>query len=134
MGYGAASIAPSPLNSPDPVGITYGVGGPAGTPSAFGAVASPPPPSSSTATTGTSVTSLHTLATSTGGETRSYNASMGVSLAYTPSISSASDPQLPDYQAVYHAPVSPTPTEYPAYPSQATYVPQTSPGPRYGGS
>ncbi|OIW31184.1 hypothetical protein CONLIGDRAFT_304832 [Coniochaeta ligniaria NRRL 30616] len=138
MGYTGASIAPSPLNSPVPA--IAGI--PAVAPSTFGALASPPPYSSSTTATATTSTSPHATTTSTGGEAQSYYASMGMSAAYAPSISSTYEPSVlssaptpvPAYQAAYHPPVSPVTTEYPAYPPQATYVPHTSPGPRYGGS
>ncbi|KAB5547286.1 hypothetical protein GE09DRAFT_206713 [Coniochaeta sp. 2T2.1] len=125
---------------------------------------SSPPPDSGTTTATTPPTTATAgsyptePATSTagGGEAQSYYASMGISDAYAPSISSTYEPSVlssaptpsPAYQAAYHPPVSPEPpsaayppppmsppaAQYPAYPAQATYVPYTSPGPRYGGS
>ncbi|KAH8908040.1 hypothetical protein BR93DRAFT_967894 [Coniochaeta sp. PMI_546] len=138
MGYTGASIAASPLNSPDP-GAT---GSTIATHPASGTPAAPPPYSGSTTAITPTLTSPYAAATSTGGEAQSYFASMGMSAAYAPSVSSTYEPSVlssaptpvPAYQAAYHPPASPAPTEYPAYPPQATYVPQSSPGPRYGGS
>lgn len=144
MGYAGvgAFIAPSPLSSPDPTGLPYSASTASTTPSGFGAVASPPPYSGNTPAPISGNDGLYAPATSTGGEAQSYYASMGMSTAYARSISSTYEPSLmsststpvPAYQAAYPPPVSPPPTQYPAYPAQATYVPHTLPGPRYGGS
>lgn len=131
MGYAGAGVAPSPLSTQDPAAP----GNLPIAPPTSGALASPPPYSASTTATTATAT-----ATPTGGEAQSYYATMGMSAAYAPSVSSTYEPSVlsspptptPAYQAAYHPPVSPPPTEYPAYPPQATYVPHTSPGPRYG--
>lgn len=146
MSYAGASIAPSPLNSPDPAGTTHSDHA-AGL-STSAALASPPPYTSSTTNgtnttaTATTTSSTHLPPPTTGGEAASYYASMGMTTAYTPSASSTYEPSVlssaetpaPAYQSAYHPPASPPPSQNLAYPAQPTYVSQTSPGPRYGGT